>query len=309
MTLQEYVGIDVSKDSLDVHHLRSGQYYRIANELGSLKTWAAQLSKPERIVLEATGGYEQMAVEVLHEAKMPVRKVNPKHVRDFARATGKLAKTDRLDAKVLAQFAATVELPEQVVTYSPEMQRIKALVAYRQDLVKMSTMQKNRLKQTKDDFIRDSINVVLKSLKTQLASIQAEIQHCIQLDADLTQQMQVLLAVKGVGFVLSSTLLTDLPELGQINRREIAALVGVAPFNCDSGNLRGKRRIWGGRHSVRTALYMAANIARRYDPDMKAFYEQLIARGKPFKVALVACMRKLLVQLNAKMKEHLLQPT
>jgi len=300
--MQEFVGIDVSKEWLDVHCLPSGREWRVKNEAVDIEPLAAKLKQAERVLVEATGGYERVVTETLRQYGIEMWVVNPKRVRDFARSTGKLAKTDQLDAQVLAAFCATMTPKTQKFDTCLEL---KALQAHRQDLVKLMTMQKNRLQQNRAGQIRESIQRLLGALKVELQAVEEQIKGVIQASPQLQSKAQVLESVKGVGFVLSSTLLAQLPELGYLDGKEIAALVGVAPFNCDSGLYRGKRRIWGGRQDVRHMLYLGAFIARRYDPHMKAFYERLRAAGKPFKVAMVACMRKLLVILNAKVRDHL----
>lgn len=306
--MKEFIGIDVSKQFLDIHFLSAQKDCRIPNTEAAIREWAEQLKQANitRIVLEASGGYEHLAMTVLTQYGLDTRRINPKRSRDFARTLGKLAKTDTLDARVLAQFAATVALPEPCLMPEQSL-RLKALVSHRQDLVKSSTMEKNRKQQVKDSCILRSIEAVLTCLAQQISEIDEEIERCIQADTCFKQQANVLSVVKGVGPVLVSTLLAELPELGRLNRKEIAALAGVAPFNCDSGTMRGKRRTWGGRQAVRTILYLAANVARRYNPELKAFFERLTETGKPFKVALVASMRKLLTILNAKMRDHFAQ--
>jgi transposase len=299
--MTEFVGIDVSKEWLDVHCLVSGQEFRVSNQAVDIQPLAARLEGATRVLLEATGGYEQEAVEILRQAGLNVRVANPKRVRDFARSTGKLAKTDKLDALVLAEFCAQQKDNRQEY---PGHALLKAWQSHRQDVMKTITMQKNRLAQAKKSPVAESIRCILDCLKAELKTIEARIKEILEQEASLKAQKKVLESVTGVGFVLSSTLLSHLPELGHLDGKAIASLVGVAPFNCDSGHFRGKRRIWGGRDSVRHTLYMAAFVARRYNPEIKAFYDRLIAAGKPFKVAMIACARKLLVILNAKMRDH-----
>lgn len=305
--MSEIVGIDVSKNNLDFHFLPSAKAFQVSNEVESLEKRLAELTGAQCIALESTGGYERMAVETLQKAGFNVKVINPKRVRDFARASGRLAKTDKIDAQIIAEFART--MPERVNHDSPVVsdtrQRLKDLNARRQDLVKMTTMEKNRKQQSKEASVTKSIDALLEALNKELKSLETLMKACVKEDKILKAQAKMLRKVKGVGPVLVWTLLSELPELGYINRKQLASLVGIVPFNRDSGKYRGKSQIWGGRYTVRKALYLAANIARQYDPTMKAFYEQLIHRGKPFKVALIACTRKLLTQLNAKMQEHL----
>ncbi len=304
--MSEIVGIDVSKNSLDFYFLQSSKSLRVGNDARSIEEIMGELAGVERLLLEATGGYERVAVETLRQAGLNVSAINPKRVRDFAKASGKLAKTDKIDAKVIAEFASI--MPErnslESCVFNEARQRLKDLNTRRQDIVKLLTMEKNRKYQAKEDAVSESILVLIKALESQLDCLEILLNACVKTDSTLAAQAKMLRKVKGVGPVLVWTLLSELSELGLINRKQIASLAGLAPFNCDSGYYRGQRHIWGGRQTVRNALYMAANTARQYEPEMKAFFEQLIQRGKPFKLALTACARKLLTQLNAKMREH-----
>jgi transposase len=302
--MSTYVGIDVSKDTLDVCLAGARQTSRHPNTLSGVESLALELKQATLVVMEATGGYEQAMVQALLRHSIPVSVMNPKRVRDYARSRGRLAKTDQLDAKLLAEFGQIMQ-PALTPAVPQDLTRLKALSAYRQDLIKTRTAYKNRLKQTTDAFIRQQIQALLEALKIQFEQVETELTACIESSQALQAKAQVLAQVKGVGPALTRTLLGQLPELGTVDAKKIAALVGVAPFNCDSGLFRGKRRIWGGRKTIRPILYMAANIARRFDPMMNSFYQKLIDAGKPFKVALTACMRKLLVILNAKMRDHL----
>jgi transposase len=303
--MQEFVGIDVSKSAIDIYYLQTGQRQRLDLEPSCLVALASELPKTSQVLIEATGGYERQIVSALREAGIFVRVVNPKRVRDYARSRGILAKTDILDAQVLAEFAQCMPLTTHRQPTQQE-QRLKRLNARRQDLVKMRTMEKNRKKQAQDEpQVLKSIQAILFSLEQALQEIEKELQACIAEDSALQEKASILRTVPGVGPVLVQTLLAEMPELGEVDRRAVAALAGVAPFNCDSGLYRGRRKIWGGRQNVRNALYMAAFSAKRYDPKMKTFFDKLIAQGKSFKVALTACMRKLLTILNAKMRDHL----
>lgn len=298
----DVIGIDISKTHLDGFSSQQQATWRVENTPQGHQILLRQLQNASMIVFEATGGYDQALFEALQQAKLPVYRVNPKRVRDFARSTGRLAKTDKLDARVLACFG--IAMTEQLkATPIPLCRQLKPLNAQRQDLVKQRTAQKNRLKQTCDALIQTQIQAQLTLFAQQIAEIEQAMQRCIEANALLQQQAQVLLAVKGVGPVLASALLSDLPELGQVTAKQVAALVGVAPFNCDSGTFRGRRRVWGGRASIRHILYMAVTAARRYNPVIKAFYERLRLAGKSYKVAMTACMRKFLVILNAKMRD------
>jgi transposase len=298
-----WIGIDVAKATLDLHFHPSGQTKSLANN----PTGHAQLRKllPAvdacRIVLEATGGYERLLVADLLDAGFHVAVVNPKRVRDFARALGLTAKTDRLDARVLALFAEKVQpAPAQK---TPEKQaEIQQLVARRRQLIDLRVMESNRLEITRSKAARKSIEAVLKTLQRQIESIEDALQALVQSDDEWRQKTQLVQSVPGLGGVTATTLVADVPELGQLNRQQISALVGLAPYNRDSGQQQGKRSISGGRKSVRSVLYMAALAARRCNPVIKAFADRLTQHGKPFKVVLTACMRKLLVIVNSLVK-------
>lgn len=301
------VGIDVAKATLDVQVRPSDERWSVANDEAGIRTLVEQLRAvaPTQVVLEATGGYELAVVSALAAAALPVVVVNPRQVRDFAKATGRLAKTDRLDAAVLARFAEQVR-PEARPLATAEQQELDALLTRRRQLIEMLTAEKNRLGQV---FVRGG-KQVRKSLKTHIAFLERELRMT---DTDLGELVRrspvwrerddLLQSAPGVGPVLSRTILAALPELGQLDRKAIAALVGVAPLNRDSGLMRGKRMIFGGRAPVRTALYMGTLTATRCNPVIKAFYQRLVAAGKPKKVALTACMRKLLIILNAMVRQ------
>lgn len=301
------VGIDVAKATLDVQVRPSDERWTVANDEAGIRTLVEQLRAvaPQQVVLEATGGYELAAVSALAAAALPVVVVNPRQVRDFAKATGRLAKTDRLDAATLARFAEQVR-PEARPLATAEQQELDALLTRRRQLIEMLTAEKNRLGQV---FVRGG-KPVRKSLKAHIAYLERELRMT---DSDLGELVRrspvwrerddLLQSAPGVGPVLSRTILAALPELGQLDGKAIAALVGVAPMNRDSGTMRGKRMIFGGRAPVRTALYMGTLTATRCNPVIKAFYQRLVAAGKPKKVALTACMRKLLIILNAMVRQ------
>ena len=257
---------------------------------------------PQLVVLEATGGMELAVAGELALADVPIAVVNPRHVRDFARAAGKLAKTDALDAQVLAHFAEAMQ-PEPRPLPDATTQELKALVARRRQLVEMITAEKNRMR-TATRRIRPKVQEHVRWLEENLEDLDQDLGDFMRSSPMWKDKDELLRSTPGVGPVLSMTLLSDLPELGALNRGEIAALVGVAPFNRDSGTLRGKRTVWGGRSQVRAALYMAALVATRYNPVLRDFYQRLCAAGKPKKVALTACMRKLLTILNVMVKHH-----
>ncbi len=299
-----FVGIDVSKATLDVASRPTASGSTVANDdagIAVLMTSLHQL-RPTLIVLEATGGYELPVVRALVEAALPVIVANPRHVRDFAKATGRLAKTDRIDAQVLARFAEQVR-PALRPLPTPATQALAALLARRRQLVEMLTAEKHRL-HTAAPPVRKSLQAHIAWLEQQLATVETDTTTAIQQSPVWREHEQLLQSVPGVGPVMSRTLLADLPELGTLTRRQVAALVGVAPLNRDSGTRRGRRTCWGGRAPVRTALYMAAFVATKCNPVIKQFYQRLCAAGKKRKVALVACMRKLLTILNAMVKHR-----
>lgn len=296
------VGIDVSKAQLDVEIRPSGEKQSFANDkVGNkaLVKWLAKIA-PTLIVLEATGGYERQVTRALVSADLPAVVVNPRQVRDFAKATGQLAKTDSIDAGVLAHFAEVIRpelrpLPDEVTL------ELRALTSRRRHLLEMIAAENNRLEMT-SKAVRKSINAHVGYLEQALEHINQELDRAIEQSPIWKENEDLLRSAKGIGPVTSRTLLAELPELGTLDRKQIAALVGVAPFNRDSGSLKGRRSIWGGRAPVRGALYMATLVATRRNPVIRDFYNRLIAKGKLFKVALVACMRKLLTILNSMIK-------
>ncbi len=301
---QTYVGIDVAKAKLDVASYPPGVPATQRNTEDGIAAVvrAVHALAPALIVLEATGGYELPLVRALVEAALPVIVVNPRQVRDFAKATGQLAKTDTIDAQVLAVFAARVQ-PTLRPQPSPATHELAALLARRRQLVEMVTAEKHRLGHA-PPAIRAGIQAHLEWLTQQLTTLDEELTQRIRQSPLWKEQEDVLQSVPGVGPVMSRTMLADLPELGTLTRRQIAALVGVAPLNRDSGTWRGARTCWGGRAPVRTALYMATLVATRCNPVIRHTYQQLCARGKKRKVASVACMRKLLTILNAMLKHR-----
>jgi transposase len=296
-----FVGIDVSKANLDVA-TSTGVTRHVANEETAIAALVAELRGlcPTLVVLEATGGYQAGIVAALIVAKIPVAVVNPRQVRDFAKALGKLAKTDALDAAVLARFAQAVR-PTPRAPLDEETTALEGLLTRRRQIVEMITAESNRLKQS-IPTVRPSIQTTINFLRHQLGDINRELDTAIRQGPVWREKEDLLRSVPGVGRVVATTLLCELPELGRLNRKQAAALVGVAPLNRDSGTMRGGRSIWGGRASVRAALYMAALSARRHNPAIRSFYERLLAAGKRRKVALVACMRKLLTILNSMMR-------
>jgi transposase len=298
-----FIGIDVSRDTLEIGSSAQPTSWQHANDTEGIASLAAQLQTlgPALVVLEATGGYEFEAAVALQAIGLAVAVVNPRQARDFARALGALAKTDSLDARMLAEFARVLhQHPERERFIKPladaELQRLQALVLRRRQLVGMLTSERLRLRLAHASA-RPSIERMIEFVKAQLDDIEGECARHI--GAHHAALAHALGSVKGVGPATIATLLAELPELGSLCRRRIAALVGVAPLNRDSGLMRGKRTIWGGRADVRKALYMATLVAVRRSPAFKAFYERLVKAGKPKKVALIAAMRKLLTVLNA----------
>ena len=301
---QSYVGIDVSKDYLDVAVRPTGQQWRMGNTEEGRDQLVERLQglSPVLVVLEATGSLEVPVAAALGTADLPVAVVNPRQVRDFARATGKLAKTDKLDAQVLALFAERVR-PVPRPLPNLQSRELSALLARRRQLVAMLTTERNRLG-TALPNVRPGIQEHIAWLESKLGELSDRMSQLLRESPLWRETEDLLRGVPGVGPVLSTTLLAELPELGTLDRRQIAALVGVAPLNRDSGTLRGKRTVWGGRAKVRAVLYMAALVASRFNPVIRAFYQRLLAAGKPKKVALTACMRKLLTILNAILKHR-----
>jgi transposase len=294
-----YVGIDVAQAELSVASRPAGEAATFANDPAGITAVVAWVQErtPTLIVLEATGGYESAVVAALGAAGLPVACVNPRQVRDFARASGRLAKTDRLDAAVLAHFADALRPKAQP---APEAARTElgALLARRTQVLEMLTAERNRLRLA-STAVRPRLLAHVEWLTAEVTTTDAELRQRIEQTPLWRAREDLLRSVSGVGPILAATLIAELPELGQVTRQQVAALVGVAPFNRDSGTLRGKRAIWGGRAAVRTILYMATLAAIRHNPTFAAFYQHLRHAGKEKKVALVATMRKLLANLNA----------
>jgi len=304
MNSEAYVGVDVSKDLLDVKALPSNEAQQFSNDDPGVKklTIFAKKIDPRLIVLESTGGLEMLAVSSLIENHLPVVVINPRQVRDFAKANGRLAKTDSIDADTIACFARDIR-PEVRPLKDEHTKLLSALNARRRQIVDMLVAEKNRL-HTAPKPNRKSIQKHIQWLERALEDINKDIEKRIKKSPTWRENDKILQSFKGVGPVVSATLLCDLPELGTLNRKKIAALVGVAPLNCDSGRFRGRRRIKGGRGNVRRKLYMAAVASLRHNDMIQEFYNKLIAAGKPPKLALTACMRKILTILNAMMKNQ-----
>ena len=299
-----YVGIDVSKDQLDIAVRPTGETWSMPNDASGITEVVQRVAQlhPKLVVLEATGGLQMPVAAALASAGLPLAMVNPRQVRDFARATGKLAKTDQLDAQVLAHFAEAVR-PTPYPLPDAQTQELTALLTRRHQVVEMLTAEKNRLRTTRES-VRQRVQDHIRWLEQELADLDDDLERALRESRLWRGKDNLLRSVPGIGRVVSITLLADLPELGTLSRHQIAALVGVAPLNRDSGRFRGKRTVWGGRARVRAALYMAALTATRYNPIIKAFYRRLCGVGKARKVALTACMRKLLIILNSMVKHQ-----
>jgi transposase len=297
-----YIGIDISKDSLDVAVHASDKQWRYTNDTAGITSLCKMLAKlePALVVFEATGGYEMPLYLGLDESKLPAAPVNPRQIRDFARSIGKLAKTDALDARVIAHFGSAVQPDPHPV---PDTHELKMAQARRIQLLEMITAETNRLRGM-PKALKKRIEAHIVWLQKELADTDRELKGLIANDPIWRDKDALLQSTPGVGPTLSATLIAQLPELGTLNRRKIAALVGVAPLNRDSGIMRGRRAIWGGRGHIRAVLYMATLVAARHNPVIRHSYTRLCSAGKTKKVALTACMRKLLIILNAMLKHH-----
>ena len=299
-----FIGIDVSKEKLDVAVRPTGEFMSFSNneDVISCVVDFVKFFTPSLVVLEATGGLETAAVGMLADKGLPVVVINPRQVRDFAKATGKLAKTDAIDAHLIARFGEAVR-PELRLLKDQEAQKLTALITRRRQIVEMITAEKNRLHAAPKWTSKD-IQTNIAWLEKCLKKVDKDLKNLLKKSPVWREKDEILQSTPGVGPVLSMTLLSGLPELGNLNRKEIAALVGVAPLNRDSGLFRGKRMIWGGRANIRSVLYMSATCAMRFNPTIRIFYERLRLAGKLHKVAITACMRKLLVILNTMIKNR-----
>lgn len=301
MTLpQDCIGVDIAKNWIDVFWLSASKHERIVSTKQALARFAAK-AKGSLVVLEASGGYERPLTEALAGAGTPYARVNPRQAREFARASGKLAKTDRVDAEVLARMGRALEL-KPTLPEDPERARLADLVARRADLTGVIGAEKNRLRTTRDGWLSKEISSLINVLEDHLAGVEAAIATLIAASETLAAEARRLRTVPGLGPALVAVILARLPELGQLDAKKAAALAGLAPLACDSGLHRGKRRIWGGRADLRRALYLAGFVASRHDPTLKAFRQRLQDAGKPPKLAITACARKLLTILNAMFK-------
>lgn len=296
------IGIDVSKATLDVASRPGNEEVSVTNDEPGCRHLVSLFKRmaPKLIVLEATGGLENLVAGMLVAEGLPVVVINPRQIRDFAKATGKLAKTDRLDAKIIAHFGEAIK-PEPRTFKDEESQALTALMTRRRQITDMITAEKNRLSSS-HAAVKKDIQETIQWLEKRLKDIEGDLSKVIAENVVWQERRKLLTTCKGIGTVSSSTMLGSLPELGTLNRKEISALVGVCPFNRDSGKMRGKRTIFGGRANVRAVLYMATLSAIRFNPPIKEFYDRLMKAGKLHKVAMVACMRKLLTVLNAMIK-------
>ena len=303
MAIERWLGIDVSQAVLDAHLLPSGEAWSVSNDADGIKDLVVRLkaTRDVLVVMEATGGYQHEAAVALSRAGAAVAVVNPRQVRDFGRATGRLAKTDRISAEVIALFGERLR-PEARFVPDDELDLLAALIQRRRQLSGMLTAEKNRLRVTRSGEVKRELKTHIRWLEKRISDTEQKLDGAIRKSPLWRAKDKILQSTPGVGSVVSRTLISDLPELGKLNRKQIGALAGVAPFARDSGTMRGKRSVWGGRSSVRSVLYMAALVGVRYNPVLRETYQRLLARGKLPKVALVACMRKLLVILNAMLR-------
>ena len=298
-----YIGIDVSKRTLDVNIIPNNKCMQFKNDVDGINKLIKKCSMfPEAlIVMESTGGYEKPLAYMLHEASLNVCITNPRQVRDFAKAMGKLAKTDKIDAEVIALFASKME-PKANVVFQKDHKEMSDNNARRRQLIEMIKMEKNRLDKSSPSQ-KESIRRVLTVLENELKEINTAQEKIVVSNQKFTEKREILESVRGIGTVTAISLLAELPELGTLGSKQIASLAGLAPFNRDSGTLKGKRTIWGGRSSVRNALYMPTLVAIKHNVQIKVFYERLVLAGKAKKSAIIACMHKLLVIMNAMIKK------
>ena len=300
------IGIDVAKAHLDVYCINDQSAMRFNNDthgINSLIQWALGKGKQPLIVLEPSGGYERDLEDAVQSRDdVLLAKVNAKYIRDFARAKGRLAKTDAIDAQIIAEYGMLMS-PRISIDISKEQRDLKDLVTRRRQVVKMHSEEKNRLEKAKSPMAIDSIKAMIMLLKQEIRSLDQAIRQCIAANDTLQKAYNMLQEMRGVGPIIAASLLADLPELGRITNKAISALIGVAPFNIDSGRMRGQRSIQSGRRHIRDALYLATITAKRYDGVIHDFYNALIQRGKKPKVAIIACIRKMIIILNAKMRD------
>lgn len=304
MTLhQNILGVDVAKDWIDTCDLALGRTARIETSPPALAAFASRLRADTFVVFEASGGYERPLAEALEKAGIAYARLNPRQVREFARATGRLAKTDKVDARVLAQMGQALK-PVPAPKSDPARRRLADLVARRADLVAVIAAETNRLSQAREALVKRDIKSLIALLERRKLAMEKAIADQLRAAADLGRLEARLRTAPGVGPLVAAMLIANLPELGRLDRRELASLAGLAPHASESGKHRGRRKVWGGRREVRRALYIAALVASRFNPELRAFRERLIANGKPFKVAIIATARKLLTILNAMIRDN-----
>jgi transposase len=297
--METYIGIDIAKRTFDLNCLPQQKIQQFENNKKGIRKAVKMITKlrPKLIVMEATGGYEALIAAELHAAKLPVAVVNPRRIRDFARANGQLAKTDKLDATVIALFAARMQPPTQEqIGHNSRLMR--AMVARRHQLIRMRTAENNRREHVLDRAIGQSLNRIIKTIEREIEQVEQSIREQLADMPELKAKAHILDSAPGIGETTASMLVTELPELGRLNRRQIAMLIGVAPINRDSGTFRGKRMTGAGRRDVRSRLYMPTLVAVRHNPVIRRFYEHLLAKGKTKMTAIIACMRKLITILN-----------
>lgn len=299
-----YVGIDVSKHILDVTLDEKGQNHQFTQDDSGMKKLYKILPSNQKclIIMEATGGYERFCLKWLQEKGFAIAVVNAKRIRDFAKAAGKLAKTDKIDSQIIRAYGVTFN-PQPLMVISQEEESLEENRRRRRQLIKLITLEKQHLTQASTKM-RKSIEKHLAQLENELEEIDAELKQMIRKIPQLEERIRLLDGIKGVGIVTASEIVVGLPEIGKLTPKKISALVGLAPYNMDSGTMRGKRMIWGGRATIRAALYMAILSAKRTNPTIKAFYERLIAKGKAKKVAMAACMHKLIIIMNAMLRDN-----
>lgn len=299
-----YVGIDVSKAKIDIAFSEQNKIICCNNKEVEIKEFINQFPSPQEslVILEATGGYERLVARILRRTGYSVAVVNAKRVRDFAKASGKLAKTDKIDAQTIWLYGKTFNPIAQPMESDEEQRRVEYLNR-RAQLIRLVTLEKQYLEHASDE-LRKEINDHIEHLNKALASIEKKLEEMIYQDETLKEQVERLDEINGVGFITAMNVLLHLPELGKLSHKEISALAGLAPFNKDSGQIRGQRKIQGGRTQVRAALYMAVLSAKKFNPKIKTFYDRLLAKGKLKKVALIACMRKLLIIMNAILRDR-----
>lgn len=298
------IGIDVGKSQLDICIHERQAIFAVENSKEGIRKLLGRLGRYRvaRVVVEATGRYEHPFLEAALDKGLPVIVCNPIQIRRYAGVIGQLAKTDEIDCRVIAQYAATIE-PEVRQHRTKKVLKIRDLLARRRQLIEMATMEKNRY-QIMPAFLRSDIKRLIGHLERQIEKVDKQLAVAVEAEDTWREKRHIMLSMPGIGEVMANTLLGDLPELGELTNKQIAALTGVAPFNRDSGKLRGKRRIRGGRHSVRTVLFMASMTAVQHNPVIRKFYQQMVARGKHKKIALTACMRKMIVILNAMVRDR-----